>query len=102
MNFNFRIEDLELRSCNEELSSKGKHTTAEIVCWVGKKDKESCYTVAYWKKGSNENDIDSLEFVGNRFLSIRDYNIFMQLLIRGQNMLDMVDVKDLVTKLKDL
>lgn len=51
MNFNFRIKELELRSCNKHLLSEGEHTKAEIVKWAYNLDKrECCWTLASWNK----------------------------------------------------
>jgi len=45
--FSFRLGNIEIRSCNKILTSKGDHVTAEIVEWL---DHDStCFTIAYFK-----------------------------------------------------
>ena len=56
--FNFRIGDLEARSCNDHLSQNNKHTTLEINKWG---NKDTCYTIAYWERGKEG---FSLKFLG--------------------------------------
>ena len=41
--FNLRKGDISVRTCNENLTSDGKMSTAEIVKWEG----DGCYTLAY-------------------------------------------------------
>ena len=49
--FNFRVEDLEVRSCGKHLLSDGEHYRAEIVKWADDTDKKQyCWTVAYWNE----------------------------------------------------
>lgn len=85
MKFNFRINNLEMRSCSNHLLNKGEHTTAEIVKWAKDKDnKEYCWTVAYWIKGKEGFD---LQFVGSRPFDIKAKN-FMKVAKQGQQMLD--------------
>lgn len=88
MNLSIRIGDLELRSCDEHLFVQDvTHTTAEIVKWErtdSGKGKESCYTVAYWVKGSAGYDV---MFVGNRPFEI-DKNTLWILLKSGQTLLN--------------
>ncbi len=81
MKFNIRIDNLEVRSCNENLLSVGDHTKAEIVKW---EDEASCYTLAYWTKDSEGYD---LQFVGNRPFDV-DEQLFMELAKQGQLILD--------------
>ena len=57
--FNFKLGDLELRTCGNSLF-KEENTTAEIVYWM---NDDSCYTVAYWIK---DDDYFSLKFVVDR------------------------------------
>ena len=60
MNFDMRINDMELRSCGKHLLRENiKHNTAEIVKW----EDDYCYTVAYWIKSK---DGYSLHFVSER------------------------------------
>lgn len=86
MNFSFRIEDLELRSCGDNLLVEGvEHTKAEIVKWA--KDtgqKEYCWTVAYWDRHKEGYD---LKFVGNRPFDTNQ-KIFMALAKQGQQLLE--------------
>lgn len=84
MKFNIRIDNLEVRSCNENLLSVGDHTKAEIVKW---EDEASCYTLAYWTKDSEGYD---LQFVGNRPFGA-DWRLFMDLAQQGQKLLDTWD-----------
>ena len=74
--FSKRIKNLELRSCNEYLSQKRPHTTAEIVMWGG----NACITIASWKRSD-------LKFVGNRILMLESAEPFWELAILGQNKL---------------
>ena len=85
--FNFKIGDLELRSCNKQLISSLNQETAEIVKWM-KKDNvgEYCYTVAYWIESNEGFD---LKFVGNRPFKL-NYERFMHLADIGQKMLDKI------------
>ena len=71
MSFNIKIKNIELRSCNEQLFSKGRHTTAEIVKW----NIDHCYTIAYWKDGD-------LKYVGIRPLDVIINNEDFNYLIR--------------------
>ena len=83
--FNFRVEDLEVRSCGKHLLSDGEHNRAEIVKWAkdtGKK--EYCWTVAYWNENKEGYD---LQFVGGRPFDV-DGELFMKLAKQGQQMLD--------------
>jgi hypothetical protein len=87
MKFNFRIEDLEVRSCNTHLLSNGEHTTAEIVKWYNDTDNNfTCFTLAYWNKGKEGYD---LKFVGSRPFDV-DGELFMKLAKQGQQILDEV------------
>jgi len=70
MELNVRIGDLELRSCNETLTSFGEHTTFEIVLWNNHSN-VNCHTVAYWNKQKdfivvgkrlNDSNIDKHDF----------------------------------------
>lgn len=87
MTFNFRIKQLELRSCTEQLLINGEHTTAEIVkWWNNKNEKPSCYTLAYWKK---DKEGFYLTFVGDRpFDPDVDKDNFWLLAKQGQQLLD--------------
>ena len=81
MKFSYRIDDMEVRSCNESLLSEEPHTRAEIVKWGSN---NSCYTLAHWNKDS---DGFYLKFVGNRPLD-EDFVVFMELVKIGQQFLD--------------
>lgn len=83
MKFSLRIEDLEVRSCNENLLLDRIHDRAEIVKWESLKDVEYCGTVAYWErvKGGYE-----LRFINDRPFNV-DPVIFMGLAKQGQRML---------------
>ena len=83
--FNFRVEDLEVRSCVKYLLSDGEHNSAEIVKWAKDvREKEYCSTVAYWNEGKEGY---YLQFVGRRPFDV-DGEIFMKLAKQGQQMLD--------------
>lgn len=82
MDFNIRIKDLAVRSCNDILSYTQPHTTGEIV----KFSIQGCYTIAFWAK--NEEGFD-LNFVGNRpFEKDINRSDFMELAAIGQEILD--------------
>jgi hypothetical protein len=84
MKFNLRIEDLEVRSCNEHLLSDGGHNRAEIVKWSNHTDKkESCWTITYWNEGEKGYD---LRFVGGWSFDA-DSELFMKLAKQGQQIL---------------
>ena len=44
--YRFKIDNLELRSVDENLLTSKPHITLEINRWEG----ESCYTIAYWRE----------------------------------------------------
>ena len=78
---NYRLGDLELRTCNERLLSEAKeHKIAEIVKWEGR----TCFVVAYWKPNSDHFD---LHFVGDRPFKI-EANTFWRLAKEGQKYLE--------------
>jgi hypothetical protein len=84
MRFNLKIKNLELRSCDESLTSNGEHSTAEIVEWIkDESEKEFCWTLAYWKTDS---DGYFLQFVQDRPFGV-DSKLFMELAKQGQNLL---------------
>ena len=82
LGFSYKSEsDLELRSCNDMLTSSGKHTRAEIVQWkIDDSGEEYCFTVASWKKTKDSFD---LVFVGNRPFKVNTKD-FMELAKQGQ------------------
>jgi hypothetical protein len=81
MKFNFRVGDLEVRSCGNLLSSD----RAEIVQWSDDTDKkEHCWTLAEWKKGTEG---FYLQFIGDRPFDV-DSKLFMKLAKQGQQILD--------------
>ena len=86
---NFRIDDMELRSCGERLTDIKPHSTAEIVQWQKPKDeKEFCYVLAYWRLIPNSDEYE-LVFVGSRpFMNDIDRNTFWKLAKMGQELLD--------------
>lgn len=85
MRFNFRIENLEVRSCGEHLFSDGEHNRAEIIQWDKNTDKtEYCFTLAYWHK---DKEGYNLLFVGGRPFSV-DGELFMKIAKQGQCILD--------------
>lgn len=85
MEFNFKIENLETRSCGKNLSNEGEHDRAEIVAW-GKniEGKDFCWTIAYWEL---DKEGYYLKFVGNRPFE-KDSESFMKLAKLGQKVLD--------------
>ena len=82
MEFKFRIGDLELRSCDEDLLQRGKHIKAEIVKWTSN---DTCYLIAVYNQ-DNDGYFD-LKFVGNRPFDA-DQEMFMLLAKMGQEILD--------------
>tara|TARA_R110000787_G_scaffold252616_1_gene358090 strand:- start:321 stop:596 length:276 start_codon:yes stop_codon:yes gene_type:complete len=85
MRFNFRINDVELRSTGKHLLNNDSHSTAEIVKWSKKQDGEDyCWVVAYWIKDREGFD---LQFVGSRPFDIKA-KTFMKVAKQGQQMLD--------------
>jgi len=82
MKFNCKIDELELRSCNEYLTLSGVHDGAEIVKWDSD-GKAYCYTLAYWKRGEEGYD---LLFVGNRPFEVNQKD-FWFLANQGQKLL---------------
>lgn len=89
MEFNFRIDNLELKSCGEHLLVDNKpHNTAEIVVWYPEKGtaQKFCCAIAYWVFSSDGYD---LQFVGKRpFEPEINREIFLQLAEQGQKLLD--------------
>ena len=81
---NFRIDNLELRSCGEQLLLDKAPKTCEIVQWKKHNQTEYCYTLAYWKRGKEGFD---LVFVGSRPFN-SESNIFMYLARIGQYWID--------------
>lgn len=79
-NFHLRLGDVSVRACDEHLASFKELSTAEIIKWQG----ETCYTVAFWKKGREGYD---LHFVGNRPFDISP-EIFFKLARFGQETLN--------------
>ena len=85
MEFNFRIKDLEVKSCRKLLTSDGEHNLAEIIKWDTDTDKkEYCLVLAYWNKG---NEGYNLQFVNGRPFDV-DSELFMKLAKQGQQILD--------------
>lgn len=83
--FSFRIENLEVRSCNKYLLSDGEHERAEIIEWsTNTAEKEVCATIANWDKGEERYN---LRFVGSRPFYV-DKELFMILAKLGQEVLD--------------
>ena len=87
MKFSIRIDQLELRTCNNHLTLEQPYTTAEIVAWVDSPGKKSyCYTIARWEKDSEGY---SLKMIGNRpFDKDIEQSTFMFLAKQGQTGLD--------------
>ena len=81
MKFSYRIDDMEVRSCNDYLLSEEPHTRAEIVRHISD---GSCYAVARWVEDTEGFD---LHFVGKRPFSVEPVS-FMKLAELGQYMLD--------------
>lgn len=81
--FNFRIGDLEVRSCGDFLLSGGEHVPAQIIKWDESDGKEFCYVLAYWNKTKEGYD---LLFVGDRPFKA-DKDIFWKLAEQGQKLL---------------
>jgi hypothetical protein len=56
---NLKIDNLEFRTCNDNLMDDGNPTTGEILQHVD----SHCFTIAYWEETK---DGFNLRFVGNR------------------------------------
>jgi len=85
MKFSNKIDNLELRSCDDGLFVTGvPHDTAEIVEWAA--DDSHCWAIAYWIKGKEGYD---LKFVGDRpFANTVDKYTFWMLAKAGQMILE--------------
>ena len=80
--FNIRIENLELRSCDENLVKWKEGTTAAIVKWY---KKGSCIVIAYWVKDKESYD---LKFCWDRPLEYDvDWDDFKRLIKIGYKLL---------------
>ena len=77
--YQYRINDIEARSCNKFLMSD-EDTTIEIVKWQG----DICYTLAYWVMDSEGYD---LKFVGDRPFAV-DNETFWTIATTAQGFLD--------------
>ena len=84
-NYNFTIDNLELRSCDKHLLCKSElpHTTMEIICKVP----DCAFTIAYWQHSPDSTY--NLKFVTKRpFQANVNRNHFWQLARMGQKILD--------------
>ena len=81
-----RLDDLELHTCSENLLTRGKPKTAEIVRWAeGSKGKYN-YTLAFWERDSEGY---FMKFVGDRPFSMDvDHALFWTLCKQWQEHLD--------------
>jgi len=88
MQFSFRIDNMELRSCGKNLLQNQEHNTAEIIYWEkDKEEKDYCYVIAYYEI-SKDNNVD-LQFVGDRPFSEKiDWNQFYKIAKQGQEVLN--------------
>ena len=85
MEFNLRVGDLEVMSCNKHLLSDSEHDRARIVKWEKDTEtKEYCFVIAYWNLNKDHYD---LQFVGSRPFNV-DIELFMKLAKQGQQILD--------------
>lgn len=85
MKFNFKLKNLELRTCDKNLVGDTEHTTAEIIQWEIRGDEDKfCFVVAYWIKSREGYD---LQFVGQRPFDT-DRDIFWKLAKVGQTFLN--------------
>ena len=84
MYFCMRRENLELRSCSEQLTATTNPTTAEIVQWGSNSD--YCWTIAYWVRSP---DGFYLQFVAGRPFTV-DSDSFMKLAKLGQEILESI------------
>lgn len=82
--FKCRVQNLEVRSCNQSLCSYGAHTRAEIVQYDTQEGTEYCWTIAYWDEGKEGY---YLKFAGDRPFGV-DAEIFMELAFLGQQKLE--------------
>lgn len=80
MRFNFRVDDLEVRSC--DYPNRKIKVVAEIVKW---QTEDTCYIVAYWDKFSEGYE---LTFVGDRPFNLGRAELFMRIAKVGQEILD--------------
>ncbi len=84
---NYRIGNIELRSTGKHLiRDDDKITTCEIILWFDGVKRESCCTIAHWKRDTEGFD---LKFVGSRPLG-DDVRVsdFWCLVKAGQEFLD--------------
>jgi len=82
--FSMGEDNIELRSCNDGLSLKEPHTTAEII---KREPLGGCYTLARWIRDSEGFD---LRFVGDRPAKLKgkEREAFWRAYERGQKLLD--------------
>lgn len=85
--FGRTIKNLELRTCDNHLTSHSEPTTANIVRWIPSDEgKPFCIVIAYWRK---DDEGFYLHFVGSRpFDAEIDGASFWQLCVLGQKNLD--------------
>ena len=80
----FRIGNLELRSCDENLLRVKIFTTLEIVYW---ENKGHCWVVAHWEEG-NSGEYSLVFCVGRPFNDYIDREVFWDLAYSGQKALE--------------
>ena len=79
----FKINNLELHSCDKYLLDDGEHITAEVVQYT---ESGYSYTIAFWKRDSEGYNI---VFVGSRpFDDEVNWQSLQILLMEGQRYLD--------------
>ena len=81
--YNKRIDDLELNTCNKNLLSSGKQERMEICQWFAKTTRK--VVIAYWSIPTDEG-VD-LKFVGSRPFNV-DKKIFWKLAKIGQKKME--------------
>lgn len=85
MEFNYRIDALEARACDDHLMLSDKLNTIEIIQWFMPEGK-TCYAIAFFERGKEGY---FLKFVGNRpFDDAVNRADFMHLADVSQKLLD--------------
>ena len=88
LQFDIRMGEFIVRSCDKNLMQKGDHMCAEIVKWCSI---DTCFTIAHWDRDS---DGFYLKFVGDRPMEECDPHEFFNLVRMGQLLLDKWEVEN--------
>lgn len=70
--FNMRIGDLEARSCNDNLTLDGEHTTIDIIRWQD----SMCWSIAYFRR--DKDGIYDMVAIPERLVDF-DWKVFSML-----------------------